>query len=87
MNLFHRAIFVASIALIRGIGTTAAAMDVEKSNGMPSNPSLRVQTLVETTNRGFVKKSLRQKWKTLGNDHASNEERGWLRDLLGYKLN
>ncbi|OWY93792.1 RxLR effector protein, partial [Phytophthora megakarya] len=87
MHLFHRAAFVASIALIGGIDTTSAAMGVEKSNGMPSNPSLRAHTLVEPTNRDDVKRSLRQKKKILRDDHASNEERGWLSNLLVYKLN
>ncbi|OWZ03966.1 RxLR effector protein [Phytophthora megakarya] len=87
MHLFHRTIFVASIVLIGSIYTTSAAMDVEKSNVMLSNPSLRAQTLIETTNRDIGERSLRQKKKTLRDDHASIEERGWLSNLLGNKLN
>ncbi|OWZ16179.1 RxLR effector protein [Phytophthora megakarya] len=87
MNLFHRAVFVASIVLIGCIDTTSATMEGEKSKGMPSKPSLRAQTLIETTNQDIVERSLMQKEKTLGDDHASNEERGWLSKLLGYKLN
>ncbi|OWY97211.1 RxLR effector protein [Phytophthora megakarya] len=87
MHLYHCAVFIANIALFGSICTTSAAMDVEKSNVMPSNPSLRAQTLIETTNRDIVERSLRQKKKTLGDDHASIEERGWLSNLLGYKLN
>ncbi|OWY98185.1 RxLR effector protein [Phytophthora megakarya] len=86
MHLYHCAVFIANIALIGSICTTSAAMDVEKSNVMPSNPSLRAQTLIETTNRDIVERSLRQKKKTLGDDHASTEERGWFTNRFGYKL-
>ncbi|OWZ06551.1 RxLR effector protein [Phytophthora megakarya] len=86
MILFHRVIFVASIALIGSIGTTSATMEVKKSNMMPSNPSLRAYTFAETTNNDIVERSLTQKKITLRADHDSNEERGWLSIFLGYKL-
>ncbi|OWZ02995.1 RxLR effector protein [Phytophthora megakarya] len=86
MHLFHWAIFVASITLTGRIGSTSAAIDTEKSIDMLSNPSLRAHTVAETTNRDAAKRSLRQKKKTLGDDHTSVEERGWLSNLLGYKL-
>ncbi|OWY97708.1 RxLR effector protein [Phytophthora megakarya] len=86
MHLYHHAVFIATIALTGSIDITSATMGVEKSNGMPSNPSLRAHTLVEPTNRDDVKRSLRQKKNTLGDDHASNEERGWFTNRFGYKL-
>ncbi|OWZ09674.1 RxLR effector protein [Phytophthora megakarya] len=88
MHLTPRAmILVASIALLGNIDTTSGAMDVEQSNVIPSNPSLRVHTLVGTTNQDGAKRTLRQKMEALGEDHALHEERGWLSKLLGYKLN
>ncbi|OWZ04569.1 RxLR effector protein [Phytophthora megakarya] len=73
MHLYHRAAFVASIALIGNV----------ERDAIQSIP----HTLVEPTNRDDVKRSLRQKKKILRDDHASNEERGWLSNLLVYKLN
>ncbi|OWZ15223.1 RxLR effector protein [Phytophthora megakarya] len=86
MNLFHRAVFVASLALVGCIDTTSATMEGEKSKGMPNKPSLRAQTLIETTNQDIVERSLTQKKQTLGDDRASNEERGWFTNRFGYKL-
>ncbi|OWZ06089.1 RxLR effector protein [Phytophthora megakarya] len=86
MLLFTRVIFIACIALTGSVGFTSAVMGVEMSNVMPSNPSLRDHTLVETTNRDIGERSLRQKKKTLGDDHASTEERGWFTNRFGYKL-
>ncbi|OWZ01300.1 hypothetical protein PHMEG_00027343 [Phytophthora megakarya] len=63
------------MALIGSIDTTSVAMGVDKANAMPSNSSLRAHKLVKITNRDIVERSLTQKKKTLGDDHALNEER------------
>ncbi|OWZ24253.1 RxLR effector protein [Phytophthora megakarya] len=82
MYLLHHPVLVAAITLLGTMDTSSAGTGIKPTNTMTDNSVLQANAFIESVNHDSMKRSLRQKIKTLDDGDQSNEERGWFTNFL-----